>query len=162
MFNKLMQFYNLFKQGQQVSNPAFWKKGQAFVQPIVAGLIMSVVALLKSYGYSLPISDDMAVTIAGALFFIVNGVLTVVTSAHIGIPAKPGSVPAAQQALPSVQQRASEEAAQSPMQPVNSAPSQSAPVGTTSIDADVVERAKQWAAEHSKFDNDQNPSYYNP
>lgn len=85
MLNRIKEFYKLFTIGHEVVNPAFWKKGQAVVQPIVASFIMLVVTILKGFGYDLPVSDDVAFMIAGGLFFVVNAALTVISSKTIGL-----------------------------------------------------------------------------
>jgi hypothetical protein len=144
MFNRLKLFYGLFKQGQQVSNPEFWHKGQAVVQPVIAALIIALVALARSFGYELPIPDDLAFSIAGAIFFAVNSVLTIIASKHIGLPAT--TVREAEPPVRSNEQTAKEE-------PANVQIDDTSDVGRgkadSSIDDDVRARALEWARQHS-------------
>jgi hypothetical protein len=148
MFEKLKQFYSLFKQGEQVSNPAFWKKGQAVAQPIIAGLILTIVALAKGFGYELPISDDLAFSIAGAIFFAVNSVLTITTSRHIGLPTTP--VREAEPSVRSAEQTADSNTEVATDETVPSVSKANAGQPTTdTIDEATRQRAIAWAREHS-------------
>jgi hypothetical protein len=144
MLETIKQFYKLFSYGHQVSDPAFWKKGQAIVQPVVAALIMLVVAIAKGMGYDLPVSDELAVSIAGTIFFIVNSILTVITSKHIGV--QPRAIREAQPSVSNPEQSGTEE-------PASVQSGSEAPVGrdgaNQSIDEDVRARALEWARQHS-------------
>lgn len=137
MFSKLSQFYKLFTVGHQVCDPAFWKKGQAVVQPIIATLIMLTVVILKGFGYDLPISDDLAFTIAGAIFFVVNSALTIITSKHVGLPAKREDMPSIQQATDE-----SNRSEAMPSEYVDSTPN-------GGIDEETRERAKRYVEQAS-------------
>jgi len=91
MFAKLKALYNLMKMGEQVANPAFWKKVQAEGQPVIAALLIAIVGLLKGTKYEIPLDNETALLIAGGIFAAVNWVLTVVTTKKMGLPAKPTS-----------------------------------------------------------------------
>jgi hypothetical protein len=157
MFEKMKQFYELFKEGKQVSDPAFWKKGQAYVQPIVAALIMTVVAIAKGFGYELPVSDDLAYSIAGAAFFVVNSALTIVTSRHIGVvPTAPirETQPSLQSPVEATAEHNAEMADVEDVQHVGQAT-----VQQQTIDDATRAKAEQWVRQHSvvrqpgRFDN---------
>jgi hypothetical protein len=137
MFSKLKQFYQLFKIGQQVSDPLFWKKTQAIVQPIVAGAIVLLVTILKGVGIDLPISNDLAFGIAGALFFIVNSALTIVTSKTVGLPSDVKVVPSVQPSTTQTTQK----------QPLPS--DNEAHVEHNPIDENTRKRAEQWRLQQS-------------
>ena len=88
--NKLMGFYNLFRKGSVIANPTAWKNGQ-ITGSILAGILATVVALAKVYGYELPLSDDQLLSIGSGIVAIVglfiNPALTTATSSKVGLPA---------------------------------------------------------------------------
>ncbi len=88
-------FFNLFKQGQVVANPEFWKDVQSKGQPAIAALLMTIVELLKGTPYEITMSPQMAMYIGGGIFAVTNGVLTTITSAKVGMRPSAGSVPVA-------------------------------------------------------------------
>lgn len=82
--NKIRLFLELFKYGNEVSSKSFWKKQQAVVQPVLYGIIVVGIKLLQAYGVEIQIEDDVLMLIAGALFFVTNTALTLISSKHIG------------------------------------------------------------------------------
>lgn len=148
---KMKALWELFQEGKAVADPAKWKTHQ-ITATMLGAFIIAIVQLAKAFGYEVPVDSDSATAIAGGLVAAVNVVLTITTSKSVGVKAR--SVPTNEQALPSVQQDAPTEPAQSSVQPVVVAN-----VEQPSIDAATVERARQWAAEHRHFDNDQNATY---
>lgn len=94
MFNKLPLLWRLLQNGSEVMNKEAWKRGQAYLQPIIAAFIMTLVAIAKTFGYDLPIDDSTAMMIGGAVFFAVNTVLTIITSKSIGISTMTDTTPA--------------------------------------------------------------------
>lgn len=120
MFSKLGAFYNLFKLGQEVDNVEFWKGVQAQGQPVIAAILIAIVALLKGTKYEIPLSDDQAMLIAGGIFATTNFVLTLITSKRVGIKAADG-VSANGQTVPSVQHAPIEDHSFSSVQPVTQA-----------------------------------------
>jgi len=89
MFGKLGKFWDLLQYGKQVGDIAFWKQAQAVGQPVIAGLLITIVGLLKGTKYEVPLDDATASMLGGTVFFIVNAILTLITSKHVGIGAKP-------------------------------------------------------------------------
>lgn len=89
MFDKLKAFYNVFKIGEQVANPVFWKQVQSKGQPALAALLVAVVGLTKGTKYEIPVDDDTLMYFAGGVFAVTNWVLTNITSKKMGLPAKP-------------------------------------------------------------------------
>ena len=88
--NKLSALWNLFRQGQSVSDPAKWKNRQ-ITATVLAGVILAIVNTLAAFGYSLPIDADTANAIAAGVIAVVNVVLTVTTTDKIGL--KPSESP---------------------------------------------------------------------
>ena len=99
---KIAALWALFRRGNEVANPEAWKTGQVSINA-VAGLLVAVVSVSDAFGFRIPITDDQLVAVAGGVFAAVNVVLTVITSARIGLPAKPAPVgePAPGGAIPS-------------------------------------------------------------
>ena len=85
MFDKLKTLWNLLHQGQQVADPEFWKGVQSKGQPVIAGLLIGLVALLKGTKYELPLDDATAGLIAGGIFAAANWVLTTISSKKVGL-----------------------------------------------------------------------------
>lgn len=98
MFKKIGLLLDLLKEGREVSNPVFWKRLQSEGQPVVAALITAVFGLLKGTKYEIPMDDATAMALGGSIFFVVNWVLTKITSKKVGLSATTTSVPAVQQA----------------------------------------------------------------
>lgn len=83
MFRIIKSAFEVFRAGQAVSNQAAWKNAQ-----LVGTLLTALVALAAAFGFDLGLSDE---EIAGGAIFIValvNGVLVIVTSKKVGLPAK--------------------------------------------------------------------------
>lgn len=88
MIKEFQAFFNLFKQGREVANPAAWKNGTIKVNAI-AGLIGSAVVIAGGFGYDINLSEETINTAAAgvvALVGIVNAVMHVITSARVGLP----------------------------------------------------------------------------
>ena len=89
MFRLVNAIFDIFRAGQAVSNPAAWKNAQ-----LVGTLLTALVALAAAFGYDLGLSSE---EIAGGAIFIVavvNGILVVVTSKKVGLPAKQSNIEA--------------------------------------------------------------------
>lgn len=78
--NKLFDAISLLNQGKMVANPEFWKKAQAEGQPILAGILIGIVALLKGTDYEIQIPDETLALIAGGIFAAINWMLTRITT----------------------------------------------------------------------------------
>ncbi len=90
---RLKAFYNLFKQGQCVTNPEFWKGVQSKGQPALASIILSLVALTKGTKYEVHMDPVTASFIGGGLFALSNWMLTTVTSAKVGMRPSSADLP---------------------------------------------------------------------
>src|ERR1019366_3695830 len=94
-FSQMGTFWNLFRQGEAVANPAAWHDASSQAHRI--GLfILLVISAVKSYGItqvfgiSIDIDQPTAFAIAGGISYAVLWVLNNITSVHAGfLPAKP-------------------------------------------------------------------------
>lgn len=99
MLNKVTLAANaltVFRQGEEVANPALWKNSQLAVTAI-ATLIAGLLNLASSFGYSLSISDTDVNTLSTAIVYIVgayNIIVTLISSRKVGFPAKAAAAPA--------------------------------------------------------------------
>lgn len=87
-FNRIKLLMELFQNGREISNKENWKRGQAFLQPIIFATLVAGVNLLQACGISIPIDNDVLLSVAGVLFFVINTALTIVTTKHLGVGAK--------------------------------------------------------------------------
>ena len=87
MFEKLSGFWSLFKAGQEVANAEKWKSHQ-ITATMLAAVFMALVNVLKGYGYDLPITNEVAMEIAGGFIAVVNVILTTITSKRVGFATK--------------------------------------------------------------------------
>lgn len=87
MFEKLGAFWNLFRRGQEVSDPALWKAKQV-TGNMMGAVILALVAVAKGFGYELPMDNETALLIGGGFVAIGNVVLTIITSKRAGLPLK--------------------------------------------------------------------------
>ena len=83
MFGKLSSFWDLFQAGKEVADAEKWKQHQ-ITATMLAAVFMALVNILKVFGYDLPITNDMAMEIAGGFIAVVNIILTVITSKRVG------------------------------------------------------------------------------
>jgi len=87
--NKILAALNVYRKGNIVANPTAWKNGQ-ITASVLAGLFGALIALAKTFGYELPLSDDQLLTIGGAIVAIaglfLNPTATVVSSDKVGLP----------------------------------------------------------------------------
>jgi len=90
--NKLSALFRLFRKGNEVANPEGWKNGQITANTI-AGLLAALLATSSAFGYSLPVSDDALMSIAGGVFAAANVVITIITSKRAGLPEVPPNGP---------------------------------------------------------------------
>lgn len=87
--NKLKLFWDLFREGECVSDPTKWKTHAISINQLAA-IICTLVAIVGSFGYKIDISTDTALAIGGGILALVNWVFTIITSDKVGIlPAKP-------------------------------------------------------------------------
>ena len=92
--DKILAALQVYRKGNAVANPTAWKNGQ-ITASLLAGLLGALVALAKTFGYELPMSDDQLLTIGGAIIAIaglfLNPTATVVSSDKVGMPASDAS-----------------------------------------------------------------------
>ena len=85
---KLFALFDVFKKGKTVANPVAWKAGQ-ITGSVLAGLLASIVALAKVFGYELPITDDQILAIGSGVVAIVglfiSPAITVASTDKIGL-----------------------------------------------------------------------------
>jgi hypothetical protein len=92
--NKLAAFWNLFRKGECVADPALWKTHQVTANALAA-LFLAVVTVLKAFGLDVPLNEADALQLGGGVLVLVNIVLTLITSAKVGLlPAKAGGTDA--------------------------------------------------------------------
>ena len=88
--DKILAALQVYRKGNAVANPTAWKNGQ-ITASLLAGLLGALVALAKTFGYELPMSDDQLLTIGGAIIAIaglfLNPTATVVSSDKVGLSA---------------------------------------------------------------------------
>jgi len=90
----LPDFLRVIKAGEEVINPETWKNRQSLVNALVA-LLIPAVAIARSYGYAIPLSDDQIVQLVGLLTLLLFNVwATLATSKRVGVPSKSGDAPA--------------------------------------------------------------------
>ena len=59
--NKILAALQVYRKGNVVANPTAWKNGQVTAS-VVAGLLGALIALAKTFGYTLPLSDCLLYT----------------------------------------------------------------------------------------------------
>lgn len=97
MFNKVRAIISLpdiLRQGKMVANPEAWKKGQ-ITGGIIAGLIGSIIAIAKTFGYELPLSDEQILSIGSGIVAIsglfYTPIVTIASTDKVGISNKTSS-----------------------------------------------------------------------
>lgn len=85
MIEKIKAGLTVMRVGQEVANPAAWKLGQV-TGNAVGALILALVALLKAFGYELPIDENTALLIGGGIVAVFNVMFTVATTKKVGLP----------------------------------------------------------------------------
>lgn len=91
MFSKITSIFNLFRKGQEVANVEAWKAGQ-ITSNILAGVMLAGVQVAKAFDYEIPLTEEVANSIAIGILATVNFVFTIITSKKAGVlPAKPTS-----------------------------------------------------------------------
>lgn len=136
MFEKLKSLYDLFRKGQELANAENWKKHQIKAN-VLGGFILAVVALIKVFGYELPVDENTAMSVAGGIIAIVNVILTITTSKKVGLPAKPD----VSEALPAIQPSLLNESAKGSLQRDPNAPAYSKEQLESAL-ADIESRRK--------------------
>ena len=92
LFKSVPKFFELFKQGKEITNPATWKNRTIATNAVLA-LFGTGLALAKAFGYSLELDQDTLQNLAAgvvAAVGTVNAVMHCITSAKVGLPANSG------------------------------------------------------------------------
>lgn len=146
MLSKLKLFWNLFRQGGQLKDKAFWDKGFAYVVPALVSIFVGALELAKLYNINLALDPDTIYSICGAIYFTVCTVFAFVRSKHVGLPSRNGSE--ALQTVPSPSATGDDQ--EQPIVPPN-------PVSGPSsrFDEETIRRATEWLER-------QKPSYPGP
>lgn len=92
--NKLLALFNLLRKGAVCADPAAWKNRQ-ITATVLAAVLLAAANVAVAFGYPLPVDETTATAVATGLIALVNVVLTVATSAKVGLPApaKPDAAP---------------------------------------------------------------------
>lgn len=81
---RLIALLELFRVGKMVADPLKWKRRQITATMLIP-VISAAIDLSRAYGYDVPLNHDQIVTFSTLLLMVVNIVLTVITSAHVGV-----------------------------------------------------------------------------
>ncbi|MGZ8172566.1 MAG: hypothetical protein ACXWT0_01560 [Methylobacter sp.] len=92
MIKEFSAFFTAFKKGKELTNSATWKNVQ-LAGSALFGLLSSLVVIAAGFGYDIrAVATDTMLQQASAgiaaLYFIANGILTVVTTSKLGIKGK--------------------------------------------------------------------------
>ena len=82
---KLFALLALFRQGAAVADPALWKKRQ-ITATVLLPFFAALVATARAFGHELPVTDEEILQVVTGLVVVINLVLTVTTSRHVGLP----------------------------------------------------------------------------
>jgi len=89
------KFFELFKEGKEVTNAATWKNRTIATNAILA-LIGTTLALGKAFGFKLELDGDTLQGLAAgavAVVTAINAVMHTITSARVGLSSDSGSGP---------------------------------------------------------------------
>lgn len=94
--SKILDFFDLFRKGAAVSEPALWKNRSALTLALTA-LILTGCRVAGGFGYVLPITETDAASIATAIAVVVGLFSTYATSDKVGLlhpkPVQPDGFP---------------------------------------------------------------------
>ncbi|MCL2829442.1 MAG: hypothetical protein FWD77_01740 [Betaproteobacteria bacterium] len=93
MLQKILALFALFRAGNEVADPAKWKSHQITAN-LLGGVIIAAANVAAVFGHVLPIDQDAANVLAAGVLAVVNVVLTLITSARIGLPPASNTDPA--------------------------------------------------------------------
>lgn len=91
----LGDFFSAFQAGKELSNATTWKKTQVAVAKLSI-LLGSLVSILAAFGYTIQLTTEQIVTIAGAIVAVAglfNGTATVVSTTRVGLSPRSDAVP---------------------------------------------------------------------
>jgi hypothetical protein len=84
------QFFELFKEGKEVADPATWKN-RTIATNVVLALFGTALGLAKAFGYPISLDNDTIQNLAAGVVAsvgTVNAVMHCITSTKVGLPAK--------------------------------------------------------------------------
>lgn len=82
---KLFALLALFRQGAAVSDPALWKNRQ-ITATVLLPFFAALAATSRAFGHEIPVTDEEILQVVTGLVVVINLVLTVTTSRHVGLP----------------------------------------------------------------------------
>ena len=86
---KLFVWLDVFRKGETIANPAIWQDSHAAAEKF--GLfLLACMGAAKSYGYSLPFSEQDIYMLAGGVAVVVRYIMGIITNTNAGfLPPKP-------------------------------------------------------------------------
>lgn len=87
MFTFLAALWNAMHKGEMVADPAKWKTHQ-ITGNAVGAFLLALVGIAKASGMQLPVDDQQAMVIGGAVVALFNIVYTMATSDKVGLQPK--------------------------------------------------------------------------
>ena len=89
------KFFELFKEGKEVTNAATWKSRTIATNAVLA-LLGTALGLAKAFGFKLELDNDTLQGLAAgavAVVTAINAVMHTITSARVGLSSNSGSGP---------------------------------------------------------------------
>ena len=87
MFSFLSALWDAMHKGEVVADPAKWKTHQ-ITGNAVGAFILALVGIARASGMQLPVDDEQAMVIGGAVVALFNIVYTMATSDKVGLQPK--------------------------------------------------------------------------
>jgi hypothetical protein len=87
LIDSIKSFFELFKEGKEVANPATWKN-RTIATNVMLAFIGTSLGLAKAFGYPLNLDNDTIQNLAAGVVAVVatvNAIMHVVTSARVGV-----------------------------------------------------------------------------
>lgn len=153
MFQKLKSLFQLFQAGKELKNKATWARGQAYVIPLVVGVLVSCLQLAQAFDIQIPafLTQETLYWIAGSIYMLVNSAITIFSHKDLGIPTGQLPTGASGEALQTVQESSATGSDQE--QPIVPPSPVSGP--SSRFDEETLRRATEWVER-------QKPSYPGP
>lgn len=92
MLKNLPKFFELFREGKEVTNAATWKNRTIATNAILA-LLGTVLALAKNFGFNVSLDSETTQNLAAGFVAVVtaaNAVMHTITSARVGLSSNGG------------------------------------------------------------------------
>ena len=93
IIEEVKAFLSLFRQGKEITKAATWKNNTIAVNTLV-GFLGSALLVAKGFGYEFNIKPEEINSIALGIVTLlgaINGIVHVITSKKVGLPAVPSS-----------------------------------------------------------------------